>query len=65
MVDDFDGGYGGNILIIIDPPTPFSPAEEWRDFLKELKSLEPRTPEEARVIAEHIELAERTLFDLG
>lgn len=37
---------------LIDPPSPFAPLEEWRVFLKELKSIPDKNAEVLAYIAE-------------
>ena len=36
----------------IDPPSPFAPLSEWKDWLAELKKIKPRDSEIARLIEE-------------
>lgn len=47
-------------MILIDPPTPFAPREDWEDFLKEMEELEKAHPDNED-IREHIEEAKRVL----
>lgn len=38
-------------MIIIDPPSPFAPVQEWRDFLKEMEELAKQHPDDESVKA--------------
>lgn len=37
---------------IIDPPSPFASASEWRDFAAQMEALSPDNPEAAAYLAE-------------
>lgn len=45
---------------IIDPPSPFSPVGEWRDFLAEMETLDQDDPGVKDAIAEA-----RRMIDAG
>lgn len=47
--------------MLIDPPSPFAPAEEWRAFLNEMEGLEPRSPDDAALVRRCIKLAKQAL----
>jgi hypothetical protein len=49
---------------LIDPPTPFSPTEEWQAFLKEMRGVLAQDPGDADV-QQHIEMAEALLRKRG
>ncbi len=37
---------------IIDPPTPFAPLSEWKDYLAELRAIEEKTDQVRAAIDE-------------
>lgn len=46
---------------IIDTPSPFAPAAEWREFLAEMLTVTPRDARERKEVDEQIALARREL----
>ena len=48
--------------MIIDPPSPFAPIEEWKIFLEQLKTLpiSAEIKEQIRIAEETIEEKEKT-----
>jgi hypothetical protein len=46
---------------LLDPPTPFSPIEEWRAFLLEMEAI--RKPNDAQVL-EAIQMARQMIDEL-
>lgn len=53
--------------MFIDPPSPFAPIEEWREFLVEMESIMDPSSYAAADIADQIEQARRhiTAYDQG
>lgn len=39
-------------MSFIDPPSPFAPLRDWEEFLKEMQSVRPVTPDIEAAIAE-------------
>lgn len=52
--------------MIIDPPTPFSPLAEWKEFLAEMERVVPSPFDKyaADDIARHIKLAKETIAEI-
>lgn len=46
---------------IIDPPSPFAPPQEWREFLASLLTIVPRDAQERVDLDENIAMARRQL----
>lgn len=47
-------------MIIIDPPSPFAPDKEWREFLSEMEELEKAHPDD-ELVKQHLEEAREHL----
>ena len=48
-------------MMLIDLPTPFSPASEWEEFLAKMQALTPTQSEDAALVRSHIKLAKEML----
>jgi hypothetical protein len=57
-------GYIG-AMMLIDPPSVFSPVAEWQSFLREMEAIETDDQADMALIAEYIEMAKGHLARLS
>ena len=48
-------------MMLIDPPSVFAPASEWREFLKEMEALASELSRDAALMRRYIKIAKQQL----